>query len=119
MDALHVLDRLHVWDFAPKDKSFRSLVLPASISELQLNWANPKELTGLMPNPNLRRLEIHRCANLETLSALPVLFPSLEHLVVSGCGRLDGKRESSLARHLPSLKHARVQNQSLIQRRRD
>jgi hypothetical protein len=114
LETLYLLESLHLWHFSPKSKSFHDLALPTKISERQINWANPKDLAGLAPNPNLRRLEIHRCRNLETLSGLPDLFPSLEHLVVAACGKLDGAREAHLAPHLPILKHAYIQNRKVV-----
>jgi hypothetical protein len=114
LETLNSLESLYLWHFSPKSKSFHDLALPKQISELQINWANPRDLVGLAPNPNLRRLEIHRCRNLETLSGLPDLFPSLEHLVVAACGKIDGAREAHLATHLPNLKHAYIQNRKVV-----
>lgn len=113
-EALSLLKRLHLWHYSPKDKTFTNLVLPKKIEELEINWASPKDLTGLSPNPNLIRLGIHRCRNLESLAALPSLFPSLEHLVVTACGKLDGRREAGLAQQLPGLKHAYIQGCKVV-----
>lgn len=111
---LELLDSLHVWHYLPKSKSFSDLSLPAKLTELHINWANPSTLEGLRGVPGLRRLEIHRCRNLESLALVPMLFPQLEHLVVLTCGRLAAGEDERIAAQLPSLKHAFVQNRKVV-----
>ena len=105
---LTALEHLSLWRFQPKNKSFAGLALPAHVTELEINWANPATLEGLTPNANLRRLTISRCRNLESLALLPELYPSLEHLVVEACGRISREEGKRVAAQLPSLKHAYV-----------
>jgi hypothetical protein len=106
--ALRSLDHLSLWHFKPKSKSFADLQVPSQVSELNIMWANPSTLEGLTPNTSIRRLEISRCRNLESLALLPELFPSLEHLVVVACGRISHAEGARVAAQLPSLKHAYV-----------
>ena len=108
------LDRLDIWRFAPKSKSFSGLQLPDTLEELQINWANPSTLEGLPTIPGLRRLEIHRCRNLESLAIIPRLFPDLEHLVVAACGRVRSGEGERLAASVPSLKHAYVEDKKVV-----
>jgi hypothetical protein len=108
------LKRLHIWRYAPKSKSFAGLQVPDTLEELQINWANPSTLEGLPTIPGLRRLEIHRCRNLESLAILPKLFPNLEHLVVAACGRVGSGEGGRVATSIPSLKHAYVKDKMVV-----
>ena len=47
LDSLNALRLLHVWHFNPKHRSFEGVVLPSRLTELQINWANPRSLKGL------------------------------------------------------------------------
>lgn len=108
------LKSLHIWHYAPKSKSFAGLELPETLEELQINWANPSTLEGLRPIPGLRRLEIHRCRDLENLAILPELFPKLEHLVVAACGRVGSGEGERIATSITSLKHAYVKDKKIV-----
>jgi hypothetical protein len=108
------LKRLHIWHYAPKCKSFAGLQVPDTLEELQINWANPSTLEGLPTIPSVRRLEIHRCRNLESLAILPKLFPNLEHLVVAACGRVGSGEGEGVATSIPSLKHAYVNDKKVV-----
>ncbi|MFT5462079.1 MAG: hypothetical protein ACI8QS_000951 [Planctomycetota bacterium] len=112
LDALKALQLLHVWHFNPKQRSFEGLALPSHLTELQINWANPRSLEGLPELPALKRLEIHRCRNLESISELARIAPNVEHLVVSACGRVSDGPE--VVKHLPHLRHAFVCDQVLV-----
>jgi hypothetical protein len=111
--ALEGLRLLHVWRFAPKDKSFGSLELPASLYELGVFWSNPPDLSGMRPIPGLRRLVIERCRNLQDISAIPELFPALEHLVVAACGKVTAEQGEQVVARLPALRHAVAGNRRL------
>jgi hypothetical protein len=114
IDRLKKLEFLSVWHYSPKNKAFGEILLPDHLTELQINWASPKTLDGLNPALNLRRLEIHRCRNLESLALIPVLFPNLEHLVVSTCRRITEEEGRRTIADLPKLKHAFVQKTKLV-----
>ena len=114
VEALRRLERLHVWRFQPKSKSFAGLLLPRKLPALQILWANPATLEGLAPLPGLQRLEIHRCRNLESLALLPDLFPNLRHLVVDTCGRVPKGEGERIAARLPKLEHAFVQHGKVV-----
>jgi hypothetical protein len=113
LETLDELELLHVWHFRPKDGSFASLALPPSLEELQINWASPRSLDSLPVHRHLRRLEIHRCRNLEDLGDLGGKFPNLEHLVVDACGRVPQSEGERAVRDLPKLVHAFVQRAKL------
>jgi hypothetical protein len=108
LNALASLERLSVWRYQPKGSSFAGLEMPPHITELDISWANPVTLEGLTPNSHLRRLTISRCRSLESLELLPRLYPSLEHLVVTECGRVSREEGERVVRDLPSLNHAFV-----------
>lgn len=112
--SLNDLERLHIWHYHPKDRSFASLALPKSLTELQINWASPASLESLCAHTRLRRLEVHRCRNLEDLGHLGRKFPSLNHLVVDACGRVPPSEGERVVRDLPMLAHAYVQNVKLV-----
>ncbi len=112
LDSLDALRLLHVWRYNPKHGTFEGLKLPPDLTELQINWANPRSLEGLPRLPRVKRLEIHRCRNLETLSDLPRIAPNVEYLVVGACGRVsDGP---AVVQCLPRLRHAFVRDQVLV-----
>lgn len=108
------LKSLHLWRYAPKSRTFADLQIPTSLEELEINWASPASLDGLSPIHGLRRLQIHRCRNLESLAILPDLFPKLEYLVIGACGRIDSTKGERLAAAIPSLTHAFVNNQKIL-----
>ena len=111
--SLLALERLHVWSYTSKNKSFETLELPSALTELQINWASPKSLDGMTSVPGLRRLEICRCPNLEIVEAIPALFPNLEHLVISACGRIESGQGERVVAKLPKIRHAFVQDKVL------
>lgn len=112
--SLKHLNLLHVWHYAPKTKSFSELQLPKQLIELKVMWANPKTLQGLAGIAGLRRLEIHRCRNLESLALVPELFPNLEHLVVDACGRIPDGEGARIAAQMPSLRLAVVARKKVV-----
>lgn len=107
--ALKELESLHVWRYRPKEGDFSALSFPESLTELQIIWANAKSLESLPSMPNLTRLEVHRCRNLEHLGDLGARYPKLEHLVVTACGRVRSSEGSRAVEELPSLRHADIQ----------
>ena len=83
------LRKLNVWHFKPRSKSFLDLAVPPSVESLELFWANPESLAGMTPLPNLRKLGIHRCRNLRSLTQLAEIAPSLETLIVTTSSKVD------------------------------
>jgi hypothetical protein len=108
LDALQELDLLHIWHYRPASGNFSGLKIPTSLTELQINWANPASLETLTALPDLRRLEIHQCRHLEDLGLLGDRFPKLEHLVVSACPRLSVENAKRSIAGLQWLSHAFV-----------
>lgn len=106
---LKELEVLHVWHYRPKQGDFSALTLPSSLTELQINWANAKSLASLPPLTNLKRLEVHRCRNLESLGDLGMKFPKLEDLIVMACGKVPVSEGARVAGDLPCLRHAHIQ----------
>lgn len=105
---------MHIWHFRPKDNSFSSLDLPNSITELQVNWANPDSLETLPDLPQLKRLEVHRCRNLNCLGNLGEKYPNLEYLVIDACGRVTRSEGERVVKNLSKLVHAYVQHEKLV-----
>ena len=114
LGSLKHLERLHIWHYRPKTRVFCELEFPESLSELQINWANASSLDSLPTLPELRRLEIHRCRNLESLGDLGSKFPKLEHLVVAASGRVKSGEGERVVRDLPNLTHAYVRDAKLV-----
>jgi hypothetical protein len=114
LGALSQLELLHIWRYRPKQKDFSALEFSDSLSELQINWANPSSLESLPEIRGLRRLEVHRCRNLESLGDLGTKFPNLEHLVVAACGRVLSGEGERVIRDLPNLSHAYVRDAKLV-----
>jgi hypothetical protein len=111
LSSLSSLELLHVWHYKPKNKDFLSLDAPKSLKELQINWANPSSLESLPDLPKLKKLEVHRCRNLEKLGDLNAKYPSLEHLVVDACGKVSKSEAERTINSFKNLKHAYIQGQ--------
>lgn len=109
------LEELDLWHFSPKEKTFDVLNFPASLVKMRIYWANPSSLSGLAENANLKRLEFHRCRNLEDVSNIPMLFPTLEHLEISACGRVQVEACREMIKSMPNLKFAVVQDKVLVE----
>ena len=112
LEKLQNLKVFHTWHVNPKSKNMGEIVMPPSVIELQINWANPTSLDGMPTMPNLKHLEIHRCRNLETIDAIIDIAPNLEFLVVTGCGKISGA--DTVVNKIPNLRHAYVHNKLLI-----
>ncbi len=111
---LKKLRALNIWHFKPRQRSFEGLELPRSLEELEITWANPKNLAGLENLPRIKRFVARRCRNLESIGELPRIAPNVEHLVVATCGRVaDGP---AVVRRLPKLRHAFVRDAVLVSR---
>jgi hypothetical protein len=114
LGSLSHLELLHIWHYRPTTKDFSGLEFPGSLAELQINWANASTLDSLPALPNLRRLEIHRCRNLESLGDLGAKFPCLEHLVVAACGRVMPGEGERVVHDLPAIVHAYVRDAKVV-----
>ena len=111
LSTLNSLELLHIWHYKPKNKDFFSLEIPESVTELQINWANPNSLDSLPALTNLRKLEVHRCRNLEQLGELSAKYPSLEHFVVDACGKVSKSEAERTIKSFKNIKHAYIQGQ--------
>lgn len=114
LKSLEELERLNLWRYRPTSKDFSSLELPESLTELGIYWANVTSCDALPALPNLRRLEVHRCRNLETLGDLGAKFPRLESLIVAACGRVRLGEGERVVRDLPCLRHAYVRDKRVL-----
>lgn len=83
---------LRVWHFKSPSKTCSYLELPQSLARLDVSWSNVRSLEGLPRLAPLRRLALHRCRDLVNVSQLPSLFPEVELLEMSACGRLKRKQ---------------------------
>jgi hypothetical protein len=113
MSSLSKVRDLRVWHYGPRSKSFANLEVPQSIGRLDFYWANTRSLDGLPQLASLRRLEMHRCRDLQDLSQLPSLFPNLEHLDISACGKLKPHHCAQVVAQLPNLTVAVLQHRAL------
>lgn len=111
LERLGELHTLHLWHF--KEKDYATLALPNSLVELKLFWASPSSLEQLQALPNLRRLHIEHCRNLESLGDLGEKFPNLDDLLISTCGRVTPDEGARATQGLTKLKKAIVQSSIL------
>ncbi|MEM7468333.1 MAG: hypothetical protein AAF387_15795, partial [Pseudomonadota bacterium] len=88
LDELDALLELDIWRYKPKDKSYETLEIPASIEKLDLNWCNPSSLDQMPMLENLLELQIHYCRNLTTINSLLDFAPNLRRLVITRCANL-------------------------------
>ena len=94
IEKLKLLERLDVWRYKSKDKSFSELRLPESLRKLEFNWCNQESTNALPALPNLEELQLHYCKNLRSLSGLRNLVPNLKKLVVTRCANLESFEEA-------------------------
>lgn len=87
--ALHHATKLYLWHHKPSTKTFCGAEFPAKLELLQINWSNVADLHGLPRLPHVTHLEFHRCRNLLTLDGIDDLFPNVETLCITTCGRLE------------------------------
>lgn len=114
LETLRELALLHLWRCSPKDATFSTLKLPASLTALHINWSNVASLATLPALPNLRRLEVHRCRNLVDLGMLREKFPLLDYLVVDACGRVTSAEGARAIGGLHQLTRARISKVELV-----
>ena len=112
--ALHELDKLNVWRYKPRAKTFEDFNMPSSLTELGIFWSNAKTLEGLARLPKLTRLEVARCRNLESLGRLAEACPNLESLIVSASERILVGEAMRVASGLPRLRHLVAENKLLV-----
>ena len=114
LGVLKKVELLHIWHYRPKQMNFLAFEFPESISELQINWANIFSLDSLPRLSKLRRLEVHRCRNLEHLGDLGAKFPLLEYLIIDSCGKVPLDEGERVVKDLTNLTHASVKNTKLV-----
>ena len=112
-NSLSNLTFLHLWRYKSSSGDMSDMALPPNISELGIFWCNAKSLDGITPLPSLRHLEIERCRNLESITALGKSCPNLEHLVVSASGRVTAEEGERLACQLPRVQHLYAGNKKI------
>ncbi len=115
LEFLVDLDLLHIWHYKPNDKTFKKLVFPNQISELQLNWVNPSSLDTLQGIDKLKTLEIHRCRNLKKLGDLSSKYPHLERLVVDACGKVSESEVRKSVENCTNIKAVFLSNKCLVE----
>ncbi len=113
LGTLAELKALHYWHFKSKDDGFSALEFPESLTELGIYWANVTSLSSLPTLPNLTKLNIARCRNLEHLGDLGAKFPNLQHLVITSSGRVREGEGERVVRDLPKIQHACVRDRVL------
>lgn len=101
----------HLWHYKPTSKSFEGLELPADVQRLELYWANPASLAGLPVMNQLKVLQIHRCRNLQDLSALPRIAPNLRELLATTSSKIDAT--AGVLDH-PCLKEALIDGKFVV-----
>lgn len=112
-NSLSKLTFLHLWRYKSSSGDMSGIDLPANLSELGIFWCNAKSLDGMTFLPNLKHLEISRCRNLASITALAKSCPNLEHLVVSASGRVTAREGERLACQLPRIQHLYAGNQKI------
>jgi len=89
LGTLPNLEELDVWRFRPKDKDYSNIEVPKSVTKLDLNWCNPSTLEGMPSLPKLEELQIHYCRNLKYIDSLLSFAPNLKRLVITRCANLE------------------------------
>lgn len=105
------ITKYNLWHYKPISKSFEGLEIPGGVKQLELYWANPATLEGLPVMKKLKELQIHRCRNLEDLSALPRIAPNLQKLLTTTSSRIDAT--AGILDH-PKLKMALIDGKFVV-----
>lgn len=103
---LSKLKMLHLWRFKAPTRDVFEFHLPETVERLGIFWSNVEHLDGFGRCPNVRKLNIARCRNLNSLGNLRENFPRLEHLVVQACGRLTAEEVRRALKGHPNIQHA-------------
>ncbi|WP_107496791.1 hypothetical protein [Thalassobius sp. I31.1] len=114
LSALANLKMINLWRFKVAANNAFQFELPNSLAELGVYWSNIVSLEGFGNCPNVKKLTIARCRNLQVLGNLKNSFPKLEHLVIEACGRMTtGEVQQALIGH-EHIKHAFAGKQLIV-----
>ena len=94
IEKLKYLESLDVWRYKTKNKSFADLRLPGSLRKLEFNWCNQDSINALPVLQNLEELQLHYCRNIRSLKGLSELAPNLKKLIVTRCANLESFQEA-------------------------
>lgn len=108
------LKMMNLWRFKAKAINTFEFDLPRRVEELGIFWSNVDSLGGFGVCPNVKRLEVARCRNHQSLGDLKTTFPKLEHLVVDACGRLTADEAKRALSGHGSVKHAFAGKQLIV-----
>jgi hypothetical protein len=114
ISTLTNLKMMNLWRFKAKVKATFEFGLPKGIEKLGIFWSNVENLQGFGICPEVKRLEVARCRNLQSLGDLTTTFPKLEHLVVEACGRLTADEAKRALTGHTNIKHAVVGKQLIV-----
>lgn len=88
-EYLQKLKHLDVWRCKDKNKSYGNLKIPISLEKLEINWSNPVTLEDFPTLPDLKELQIHYCRNLKSISNLSRIAPNLKRIIITRCANLE------------------------------
>lgn len=88
------LARLDIWRLKNQTKDFSDLSLPQSLRKLEFNWCNQESSSSLPQMPALEDLQFHYCRNLRSLRGLADQAPNLKKLVITRCANLESWDEA-------------------------
>lgn len=94
IEDLQQLVRLDIWKYKEKDMRFSKLQLPKSLKKIEFNWCNQESINSLPIMHNLTELQFHYCRNLKSIDGLKSLAPNLKKLVVTRCPNLESFSEA-------------------------
>lgn len=94
IDALGNLKRLDIWRYKPKSKSFSDLRLPSSLEKIEFNWCNVESIRSLHELPRVTEMQFHYCRNLSAIDGIGTIAPNLKKLVITCCANLESFREA-------------------------
>jgi len=77
-----------IWHLKKKEGPFDNFPASKGLKYLELNWANIIGLEGINKFPNLKRLELHHCIKLESVSDLTELKGTLKFLHINQSKKL-------------------------------
>ena len=77
------VEYLIIWHHKTKDKTFENLPDAPNLKYLEVNWSGSTSLKGLEKYKNLKRLELHYCTKIESISDICKLKDHIRYIHIN------------------------------------
>ncbi len=94
---------LVIWHHQNKDKNFNNLPEIENLEYLEINWSSSNSLIGLEKYKKLKRLELHYCTKIESLSGIDNINTGIEYIHIEQSKKLKGHADIIKLQNLETL----------------